>query len=207
MCGTARSTDVSLKTVAKLLHGAGRCGGASPRTRQGDRASARSSATRSGRVSRETEEPRDAQDAPRVAWTALDRESKPMVSYVLSGGRDSNSAIQFMVDLSLRLTKPPLLVTHALASYNETIQWVYGSNAEHAEHKSGGIPTSSARTSRCGWGGGDSFSAPTGSRSGSRSTPPRSRSGTTSSAATDRCTTARPPWWQASSGVRRHSGT
>ena len=63
----------------------------------------------------------DAQDAPRVAgnvwtWTALDRESKLIVSYLLSGGRDSDSATQFMVDLSRRLKEPPLLVTDALAN-------------------------------------------------------------------------------------------
>ena len=69
---------------------------------------------------------------------ALDRKSKQVVSYLLSGGRDSDSAIQFMLDLSRRLREPPLLVTDALPSYNEAIQWVYGSNAQHAQHKGGG---------------------------------------------------------------------
>ena len=43
-----------------------------------------------------------------------------------------------MVDLSRCLKEPPLLVTDTLASYNELIQWVYSSNAQHARHKGGG---------------------------------------------------------------------
>ena len=145
MRGTARATDVALNTVAKLLRDAGNAAAAHHHERvqgiEGERTVECDEIW--SYVYAKQKNLGDAQDAPRVAgnvwtWTALDRESKLIVSYLLSGGRDSDSAIQFMVDLSRRLKEPPLLVTDALPSYNEAVQWVYGSNAQHARHKGGG---------------------------------------------------------------------
>jgi IS1 family transposase len=145
MRGTARAADVSLNTVAKLLFDAGNAAAAHHHERvqglKGERTVECDEIW--SYIYAKQRNLADVRGDPPLegnvwTWTALDRESKLIVSYLLSGGRDSDSAIQFMVDLSRRLKEPPLLVTDALPSYNEAVQWVYGSNAQHAQHKSGG---------------------------------------------------------------------
>lgn len=145
MRGTARAVDVSLNTVAKLLLDAGNAAAAHHHERvrgiRGERTIECDEIW--SYVYAKQQNLADMRGEPPLAgsvwtWVALDRESKMVVAYLLSGGRDSDSAIQFMLDLSRRLKEPPLLVTDALPSYNEAIQWVFGSNAQHAEHKHGG---------------------------------------------------------------------
>ena len=84
----------------------------------------------------------DAKAAPDGAgnawtWTALDADSKLFVTYLLSNGRDSDSAIEFMIDLAGRLEHPPVIVTDALPSYVEGVQWAFGRGAKHTMSKSG----------------------------------------------------------------------
>lgn len=145
MRGIERTADVSFNTIAKLLRDAGNAAAAYHHQRVRGLAGERTIECDEtwSYVYAKQRNLGDARKAPKVAgniwtWVALDRESKMVVAYLLSGGRDSDSAIQFMLDLSRRLKEPPLLVTDALPSYNEAIQWVFGSNVQHAEHKHGG---------------------------------------------------------------------
>ena len=83
-----------------------------------------------------------AKAAPAVAgniwaWVGMDAASKLIVSYLLSGGRDAESAIEFMLDLGQRLTRTPIVITDALPSYIEAAQWVFGTKAKHVMSKSG----------------------------------------------------------------------
>ena len=83
-----------------------------------------------------------AKAAPNVAgnvwtWTALDKDSKLIVSYLLSDGRDAEAATEFLMDLSRRLTRTPIVVTDALSSYVEAAQWTFGYMAKHTMSKSG----------------------------------------------------------------------
>ena len=84
----------------------------------------------------------EAKAAPSVAgnvwtWIGIDAESELIVSYLLSGGRDAESAIGFMLDLGRRLTRTPIVITDALPSYVEAAQWVFGQKAKHVMSKSG----------------------------------------------------------------------
>jgi len=64
-------------------------------------------------------------------WTALDAESKMIVSWLLSVERDKESAVYFMRDLSRRLTTRPVISTDALGSYEDAIRWWFGRDTRH----------------------------------------------------------------------------
>ena len=70
-------------------------------------------------------------------WTAIDTNSRLLVTFLVTNGRDSHSAIAFMRDLAPRLEERPIIVTDALPSYVEGVQWVFGRNAKHTMSKSG----------------------------------------------------------------------
>lgn len=144
MRGTARLADVSINTVSKLLRDAGEAAAAyhdrhvrgivGERTIQCDEIWSFVYAKQKNVAAAKA-----APDGAGTAWTwtGLDADSKLIVSYLLTGGRDADSAIAFMRDLDARLVEQPVLVTDALASYVEGVQWVFGRDAKHAMSKSG----------------------------------------------------------------------
>ena len=65
-------------------------------------------------------------------WTALDRDSKLIVSW-LTGGRDSDCAMEFADDLRSRLVDRPQLTTDGYAAYFEAIEGAFGGNMDYAQ--------------------------------------------------------------------------
>lgn len=142
MRGTARQADVDRNTVAKLLRDAGNAAAAyhheQVRGITGERKIECDEMW--SFVYAKQKNLAEAKDAPNVAgniwtWIALDRETKLIVSYLLSDGRDAESAIQFMLDLGRRLTRTPIVFTDQLPSYIEASQWVFGMKAKHVQGK------------------------------------------------------------------------
>ena len=72
----------------------------------------------------------DAGDA--WTWTALDSDSKLIVSY-LTGPRDGQSALEFMDDLSKRITERPQLSTDGLKAYREAVDDAFGGDVDFAQ--------------------------------------------------------------------------
>jgi IS1 family transposase len=65
-------------------------------------------------------------------WTALDPDSKLIVSYYV-GARDSNSAHDFMSDLKSRLIQRVQLTTDGLKTYREAVRDTFGSHVDFAQ--------------------------------------------------------------------------
>ena len=74
--------------------------------------------------------PPDAGDA--WTWTALDSDSKLIISY-LTGPRDGQSALEFMDDLSKRITERPQLSTDGLKAYREAVDDAFGGDVDFAQ--------------------------------------------------------------------------
>ena len=74
--------------------------------------------------------PEDVGDA--WTFTALDSESKLIVSY-LTGPRDGESAVEFMDDLSKRITERPQLSTAGLKAYREAVWEAFGGDVDFAQ--------------------------------------------------------------------------
>jgi IS1 family transposase len=74
-------------------------------------------------------------------WTALDSESKLIVSYMV-GGRDSEYAIEFMDDLRDRLANRVQLTTDGHKAYLEAVEGAFGGDVDYAQLvKMYGAPT------------------------------------------------------------------
>ena len=65
-------------------------------------------------------------------WTALDSDSKLIVSYMV-GGRDSEYAIEFMDDLRARLANRVQLTTDGHKVYLEAVEGAFGSDVDYAQ--------------------------------------------------------------------------
>lgn len=65
-------------------------------------------------------------------WTALDSESKLIVSYMV-GGRDSEYAIGFMDDLRARLANRVQLTTDGHKAYLEAVEGAFGGDVDYAQ--------------------------------------------------------------------------
>ncbi len=65
-------------------------------------------------------------------WTALDSESKLIVSYMV-GGRDSEYAIEFMDDLRSRLANRVQLTTDGHKAYLEAVEGAFGGDVDYAQ--------------------------------------------------------------------------
>ena len=59
-------------------------------------------------------------------WTALDADSKLLVSYLLSPDRDTESAVSLLSDLANRLKVTPHITTDELKSYRAAARRVFG---------------------------------------------------------------------------------
>src|SRR6202167_3718654 len=65
-------------------------------------------------------------------WTALDSESKLIVSYLV-GGRDSEYAMAFMDDLRARLANRVQLTTDGHKAYLEAVEGAFGADVDYAQ--------------------------------------------------------------------------
>ena len=65
-------------------------------------------------------------------WTALDSDSKLIVSYLV-GGRDYSSAMEFMRDASGRLANRVQLTTDGLKFYLRAVDYAFGTDVDYAQ--------------------------------------------------------------------------
>ena len=78
-----------------------------------------------------------AKDAPEWAgdtwtWTAIDADSKLIVSYLV-GGRDAEYAMWFMDDLAARLANRVQLTSDGHRAYLEAVEGAFGSDVDYAQ--------------------------------------------------------------------------
>ena len=66
-------------------------------------------------------------------WTALDSDSKLIVSYRVSSHRDGQAALEFMDDLAQRLEDRPQLSTDGLKAYREAVWEAFGGDVDFAQ--------------------------------------------------------------------------
>ena len=64
-------------------------------------------------------------------WTALDADSKLIVSY-LCGGRDANYAMEFMKDVASRVTTRVQITTDGHKAYVEAVEGAFGMDVDYA---------------------------------------------------------------------------
>ena len=74
--------------------------------------------------------PADAGDV--WTWTALDADSKLIVSYLV-GGRDSEYAIEFMDDVAKRLANRVQMTTDGHKAYLEAVEGAFGGDVDYAQ--------------------------------------------------------------------------
>ena len=74
--------------------------------------------------------PQDASDV--WTWTALDSDSKLIVSYLV-GGRDSEYAMEFMDDVAKRLANRVQMTTDGHKAYLEAIEGAFGGDIDYAQ--------------------------------------------------------------------------
>ena len=65
-------------------------------------------------------------------WTALDADSKMIVSYLV-GGRDSSYAIEFMDDVAARLANRVQMTTDGHKAYLEAVEGAFGGDIDYAQ--------------------------------------------------------------------------
>ena len=65
-------------------------------------------------------------------WTALDADSKLIVSYLI-GGRDADYANEFMEDVASRLANGVQLTTDGLKAYLEGVDGAFGADIDYAQ--------------------------------------------------------------------------
>ena len=65
-------------------------------------------------------------------WTALDADSKLIVSYFV-GNRDGEHALEFIGDLGSRIVERPQITTDGLASYVSAIDEIFGMDVDFAQ--------------------------------------------------------------------------
>ena len=138
MRATARLADVSFNTVAKLLIDAGKVAAdLHDEMVQGVTASRiQCDEIWSFTYAKQKNVP-NAKAAPTEAgdtwtWTALDSDSKLIVSWLV-GGRDGEYAIEFMDDLRSRLANRVQLTTDGHKAYLEAVEGAFGGDVDYAQ--------------------------------------------------------------------------
>jgi IS1 family transposase len=138
MRSISRVADVSINTVSALLVDAGKaCAEHHDRTVR-DVASKRIQAdeiwsfcyAKQKNVVTAKAAPEDAGDV--WTWTALDADTKLIVSYLV-GGRDAGYAHEFMQDVAARLTNRVQLTTDGLKSYLQAVEGAFGADIDYAQ--------------------------------------------------------------------------
>ena len=137
MRATARLADVSFNTVAKLLIDAGKvCADLHDELVQGVTASRVQcdevwSFTYAKRKNIPHAKAAPAEAGDTWTWTALDGDSKLIVSWLV-GGRDSEYAVAFMDDLRSRLANRVQLTTDGHKAYLEAVEGAFGGDVDYA---------------------------------------------------------------------------
>ena len=138
MRSISRMTGVSINTVTKLLIDAGNaCAayhdeavrGVSAKRVQCDEIWSFTYAKQKN-VAKAKAAPDDAGDT--WTWTALDADSKLIVSYLV-GGRDAGEAHEFMHDVAGRLANRIQLTTDGLKVYLEAVEGAFGADVDFAQ--------------------------------------------------------------------------
>ena len=138
MRATARLADVSFNTVAKLLIDAGKvCADLHDELVQGVTASRIQcdevwSFTYAKQKNVATAKAAPAEAGDTWTWTALDSDSKVIVSWLV-GGRDGEHAIAFMDDLRSRLANRVQLTTDGHKAYLEAVEGAFGGDVDYAQ--------------------------------------------------------------------------
>ena len=138
MRSIARVADVSINTVSKLLIDAGKaCAAFHDEKVQGVTASRIQcdeiwsfTYAKQKNVPTAKAAPADAGDT--WTWTALDSDSKLIVSFLV-GGRDGEYAIAFMDDLRARLANRVQLTTDGHRAYLEAVEGAFGGDVDYAQ--------------------------------------------------------------------------
>ena len=66
-------------------------------------------------------------------WTALDSDSKLLIAWLVSTGRDSDFAIELMDDVRSRLTNRVQLTTDGHRAYIEAVEGAFGGDVDYAQ--------------------------------------------------------------------------
>lgn len=137
MRAVSRMTGVSINTVSKLLEDAGRvCADFHHEAVVGVKAKRIQCdeiwsfvAAKQKNVAAMKRPKHDAGDV--WTWTALDADSKLIVSYLV-GGRDSGYAHEFMQDVASRLVNRVQLTTDGHSAYLEAVEGAFGADVDYA---------------------------------------------------------------------------
>ena len=138
MRATARLADVSFNTVAKLLIDAGKvCADLHDERVQGVTASRVQCDEVWSFTYAKQKNVATAKAAPQVAgdtwtWTALDADSKLIVSSMV-GGRDAEYANAFMDDVASRLANRVQMTTDGHKAYLEAVEGSFGADIDYAQ--------------------------------------------------------------------------
>lgn len=138
MRATARLADVSFNTVAKLLIDAGKvCADLHDEHVQGVTASRIQcdeiwsfTYAKQKNVATAKAAPQEAGDT--WTWTALDSDTKLIVSWLV-GGRDGEYAMEFMDDLRSRLANRVQLTTDGHKAHLEAVEGAFGADVDYAQ--------------------------------------------------------------------------
>jgi IS1 family transposase len=133
-----RITSISLNTVTKLLVDAGRACDAFHNETVRDVASKRIQAdeiwsfcyAKQHNVATAKAAPEESGDV--WTWTAIDADSKLIVSYLV-GGRDAGYAHEFMQDVAGRLANRVQLTTDGHKAFLEAVDGAFGSDIDYAQ--------------------------------------------------------------------------
>ncbi len=137
MRAIARLTGVSFNTVAKLLIDAGKvCADYHDENVRNVKAARIQCDEIWSFTYAKQKNVKTAKAAPEKAgdtwtWTAIDADSKLIVSYLV-GGRDSEYAMEFMDDLCSRLSNRVQLTTDGHKAYLEAVEGAFGGDIDYA---------------------------------------------------------------------------
>lgn len=138
MRSISRIADVSINTVSKLLVDAGNAAIAIHNETVKDVEAARIQCDEIWSFCyAKQKNVKTAKDAPEGAgdvwtWTAIDSDSKLIVSYLV-GGRDAEYAMEFMDDLRSRLANRVQLTTDGHRAYLEAVEGAFGADVDYAQ--------------------------------------------------------------------------
>jgi IS1 family transposase len=132
---TSRIADVSINTVTKLLVDVG---AACERFHNDHVVAVNSKRLQCDEIwsfvyAKEKNKPQDMDEAGDVwTWTAIDADSKLIVSWLV-GGRDGDSANEFIRDVARRVTNRVQITTDGLFNYVEAVTDAFGSQVDFAQ--------------------------------------------------------------------------
>jgi IS1 family transposase len=138
MRAVSRTCDVSINTVSKLLVEAGEACGSYHDETVRNVAAKRVQCDEIWSFVGAKQKNISAMKAPVDSagdvwtWTALDADSKMMVSYLV-GGRDGQYALAFMDDVASRLANRAQLTTDGHKAYLEAVEGAFGADVDYAQ--------------------------------------------------------------------------